>query len=168
MKNILFICLAGLLSILTSCQEARPGWSGAEKEAAKKEISARIDEIIKASENLDVDAAMEVYWNGEEFRIISPDASASSYEDYKNTMKAFFGEMKSCSFETIDEEFRFLGRDQLLYTWYGNNTVVFNSGENLEIPSYTGTMLFEKIDGEWKIIYAHESAAQPDTSNSIQ
>jgi hypothetical protein len=46
-------------------------------------------------------------------------------------------------------------------TWTGKNEFELKTGDKMKIEPYVGSMLFEKKNHEWKIIYAHESSAQP-------
>jgi hypothetical protein len=65
------------------------------------------------------------------------------------------------SFTTVKEDFKFLSKDLIMCTWTGNNEFELKTGEKMKIDPYVGSMLFSKKDNEWKIIYAHESSAQP-------
>jgi hypothetical protein len=72
-----------------------------------------------------------------------------------------FKSVKSMSFTTVKEDFKFLSKDLIMCTWIGNNEFELMTGEKMKIEPYVGSMLFCKKDNEWKIIYAHESSAQP-------
>ncbi|RYG21260.1 MAG: hypothetical protein EOO07_03050, partial [Chitinophagaceae bacterium] len=56
----------------------------AEKETAKREITARIDEIIKGANSLNVDVAIQPYSNEKDFKIVNPDASVTDLQTMKN------------------------------------------------------------------------------------
>lgn len=71
-----------------------------------------------------------------------------------------FKQLGLMKFVTKNEKFRFLTKNKVLVTWYGQNEFELKTGEKMEIKSYLGTMLFKKIGNEWKIIYAHESATE--------
>lgn len=74
---------------------------------------------------------------------------------------AFFVSVTANTFTTKKEGFRFLSKTLVLYAWQGSNAFALKSGERLNIEHYVGSMLFSKETGEWKIIYAHESASAP-------
>ncbi len=132
-----------------------------EKEIARKEISGRIDEIIKGVKDLDVDAALKPYSSDTCFRIVNTDASVTDYQTMKNGQTAFFGTVKNIRFTTVKEDFQFLSKDLVICTWTGKNEFEPKKGGKMKIDPYTGSMLFSKKNNEWKIIYAHESSAQP-------
>lgn len=172
MKNLKFNCqpillLSLFLLIFTAqgCNQAATQnkyvLTEQEKETAKKEISAQIDTIIRGAKNLDVETAMQPYSNTENFLIINPDATFSGYQKMKSDNSEAFKKMRSLNFTTVNQEFRFLSDSQVLLTWFGKSEVELGSGEKIKYESYVGTMLFSRENGEWKIIYAHETASPP-------
>jgi hypothetical protein len=135
--------------------------SVSEKEVAKKEISERIKEIIIGVKELNAEAALKPYSNDPDFKIVSPDASVTDFTKMTEVQTESFKSVKSMSFTTVKEEFKFLSKDLIMCTWTGNNEFELKTGEKMKIDPYVGSMLFRKKDNEWKIIYAHESSVQP-------
>ena len=133
--------------------------TAAEKELVKKEIAARIDEIIKGAKALNVEAAIRPYADEPDFKIVSPDASVTDYATMKNVQLESFNSVASMDFTTIKQEFTFLEKDLVMCTWTGKNEFELKSGERMKIEPYVGSMLFRRKNNEWKIIYAHETAA---------
>ena len=137
--------------------------SSDEKETAKKEISARIDEIIKGAKELNVEAALKPYSNDPDFKIVSPDVSVTDFTTMKNVQTEGFKTLASMNFATIKQDFTFLEKDLVMCTWTGMNEFQLKTGEKMKIDPYVGSMLFRKKDNVWKIIYAHETTATPVT-----
>jgi len=135
--------------------------SATEKEVAKKEISGRINEIIKGVKELNAEAALKPYSNDPDFKIVSPDGSETDFKKMMKDQTESLHSVKSMSFTTIKEDFKFLSKNLIMCTWTGKNEFELKSGEKMKIDPYVGSMLFSKKDNEWKIIYAHESSAQP-------
>jgi len=135
--------------------------SATEKEVAKKEISGRINEIIKGVKELNAEAALKPYSNDPDFKIVSPDGSETDFKKMMKVQTESLHSVKSMSFTTIKEDFKFLSKNLIMCTWTGKNEFELKSGEKMKIDPYVGSMLFSKKDNEWKIIYAHESSAQP-------
>lgn len=135
--------------------------SASEKEVAKKEISGRIQEIINGVKELNAEAALKPYSNDPDFKIVSPDGSETDFNKMMKVQTESFKTVKSMSFTTVKEDFKFLSKDLIMCTWTGKNEFELKTGEKLKIDPYVGSMLFSKKDNEWKIIYAHESSAQP-------
>lgn len=135
--------------------------SASEKEVAKKEISGRIKEIINGVKELNATAALKPYSNDPDFKIVSPDGSVTDYTEMMKVQTESFKSVKSMSFTTVKEDFKFLSKELIMCTWTGINEFELKSGEKMKIVPYVGSMLFSKKDNEWKIIYAHETSAQP-------
>lgn len=135
--------------------------SSDEKEIIKKAISDRIEEIIKGAKELDVDAAIKPYSNDADFRIVNPDASVTDLQTMKNAQTEAFKTLASLNFRTTKQDFTFLTKNLVICTWTGSNEFELKTGEKMKIDPYVGTMIFRKIDNEWKIIYAHETTAAP-------
>ena len=137
--------------------------SADEKETAKKEISARIEEIIEGAKELNVEAAIKPYSSDTDFKIVNPDASVTDIATMKNAQTESFKTLASLNFTTIKKDFTFLEKDLVMCTWTGRNEFELKSGEKMKIDQYVGSMLFRKKNNEWKIIYAHETTALPTT-----
>lgn len=140
--------------------------SANEKEIIKKAISERIEEIIKGAKELNVDAALKPYANDPAFRIVNPDASVADFPTMKKAQTEAFKTITSMNFKTLKQEFSFLTKNLVICTWTGSNEFELKTGEKLKIEPYVGTMIFRKSDNEWKIIYAHETTAQPITAET--
>lgn len=158
--NILFALLLG--SCLVACQTEPAGMTPEEEATARKEISARIAEVVRGAARLDVAAAAKPYADTPEFRIVSPDGSVADYAGMMKAQTEFFKTLSSITFTTKQEDFQFLSKTRVLCTWQGSNAFALRTGERFNISAYTGSLLFSKQEGgEWKIIYAHESAVAP-------
>lgn len=169
-KTNLFTILLILLA-LSSCKNANNSTpdteakelSSNEKEIIKKVISDRIEEIIKGAKELNVDAALKPYSNDAVFRIVNPDASVTDFQTMKNVQVEAFKTLASLNFKTIKQDFTFLTKNLVICTWTGSNEFELKTGEKMKIDPYVGSMIFKKAGNEWKIIYAHETAAAPVT-----
>lgn len=171
-RNLLFssiICAS--LFVLMSCQNSAPEQSStapdstslsASAEAeAKKAISAQIKEIIKGSILLNADSALKPYADIPEFKIVNPDGSVMGYADMHRYQTEAFATLTAMKFETVKEEFTFLTKDMVICTWIGKNEFTLKTGDKMQTDPYVGSMTFKKINGVWKIIYAHETSAPP-------
>ena len=146
---------------LTSCQNESSNyeWSQQDKETAKKEISIVVNGVIKSAEITDFQSASKPYLNSPEFTIINPDGTIDDYANFEINGKEAFKQMTSYFQTTINEEYRFLNKDIVLYTWIGKAQIELKTGEKMDFESYVGTMLFKKINNEWRITFAHETAS---------
>lgn len=146
---------------LVCCQNESAELTSQEKELAKKEISDIGKGVIQSVERLDIESALKPYANSPDFLMINPDGSYADYNGFKSTGTETFKQLHSMKQTTIKEEFRFLTKTQVLYTWFGRNEIELKTGEKIKNESYIGSMIFSKINNEWKIVYAHESASPP-------
>lgn len=155
--------------ILVSCQNEtglqETELSSDEEETAKKEIAARIEEIIEGGKKLDIQAAIKPYSDSAEFKLVTPDGRVTDYATMKNEQMEFSKQLTSLLFTTVKQDFKFLSKTLVLCTWTGTNEFELKTGERFKIEPYIGSMLFSKTGNEWKIIYAHESAAPPVQTN---
>jgi len=148
---------------LTSCQNqsAEFEWTEKEKEIAKKEISNVAKVIIESAEKVDIQSALEPYLNSPEFMVVNPDGSIDNYDNFKINGTESFKQFTSYNQTTIKEEYRFLNKGLVLYTWIGKAEIVLKTGEKMNFDSYVGTMLFRKLNNKWRITYVHETASPP-------
>ena len=158
---LLFSCQTNDTSKSTVTQTTE--LSSVDKEIAKKEISARIEEIIKGAKELNVEAAIKPYSIDTDVKIVNPDATVTDITTMKNAQTESFKTLASLNFTTIKQDFIFLEKDLVMCTWTGRNEFQLKNGEKMKIDPYVGSMLFRKKDNEWKIIYAHETTASPVT-----
>ncbi len=139
--------------------------SSDEKQIIKKAISDRIEEIIKGSKELNVDAALKPYSSDADFRIVYPDASVIDFQTLKNVETESFKRLASLNFRTIKQDFTFLTKNLVICTWTSRNELERKDIEKTKmiIEPYVKTMIFRKNDNEWKIVYVHETTAVPYT-----
>ena len=130
-----------------------------EKESAKKEISNVAKFIIDNAAKMDVETAMKPYLNSPDFLVVNPDGTHANYDEMRAKNIEVFKQLASFKQENIKEDFRFITKDDVLFTWFGKNEVVLKNGDTIKNDSYIGTMLMKKIDGEWKIAFAQETAS---------
>lgn len=163
MKPTIYVTAVFLLTLGVGCNipPTHTEWTEETKEQTKKEISARIDEIIQGANNLDVEAAIQPYANTPEFLMVNPDATVSDYPTMKHVQTEGMKALASMDFKTLDQKFTFLDGGLVMCTWTGSNELELKSGDRIKIAPYVGSMLFEKSGGQWHIIYAHETAAAP-------
>ena len=98
---LLFSCQTNDTSKSTVTQTTE--LSSVDKEIAKKEISARIEEIIKGAKELNVEAAIKPYSIDTDFKIVNPDATVTDITTMKNAQTESFKTLASLNFTTIKQ-----------------------------------------------------------------
>ena len=170
MKNILISTFLFTLLFFFGCQgadnskrnlEEDTKVSSNEKEVAIKEISNIIEGIVRSVSHLDVDGVLKPYSNDANFRMVNPDASVSDFQTLKSNQTKAFERLTSASVKTVKQDFTFLSNNLVICTWTGSTEFELKTGGRGKIESYVDTMLFERKNNEWKIIYVHESSTPP-------
>ena len=132
-----------------------------EKDAAKKEIAGIVDGIVRSCDQLDYQGALKPYFDSPGFVAVNTDGSVVDYQGFKNLNTELFKTVTSFTFTTTKLDVHFLTDTVLLCTWTGNSEIVVKSGEHFRTPAFAATLLFSKVNNEWKITYSHESASPP-------
>ena len=139
-----------------------------EKDAAQKEIAGIIDGIVRSCDQLDYQGALKPYFDSPSFVAVNTDGSVVDYEGFKNLNTELFKTVTSFTLTTTKLDVHFLTDTVLLCTWTGNSEIVVKSGEHFRTPAFAATLLFSKVNNEWKIMYSHESASPPTQETQVK
>ncbi len=155
MKTNLYLVLALLLFF--GCTKHEPTiMTSTEQETAKKEIKEVINVIFQGLEKLDAEAAFKPYLNSPDFILFTVYGTMVDYQGAINGHAAWFKTLTSIKVTTIKEEFRFLPDNLVIYPWLGKFEMTLKSGEQVTVD-FGVTMIFRKIDNQWKVIYQQTS-----------
>jgi ketosteroid isomerase-like protein len=155
------ILMTLLLSFLFGCAQQPAQMTAQEQETAKKEIREVVNVILQSAQKLDVEAVLQPYSNSADFILINPDGSMADYQGAKNGTADFIRPLSALKFTTVNDEFRFLPNNIVICAWLGTCEMTLKTGEYSKIEKYGVSMVFRKINNNWKIIYSHESASTP-------
>lgn len=162
-KQSTFFFLLGTLIMsspaLISCHSNPTELTAQEKETVKKEISDINNRTLQDAERLDITSAMKPYLNTSDYIEIRANGSSSNYETMKKRNIEGFKDVAAFKATTTKEEFRFLSKNQVLYTWFGKFEMALKTGGIYKTDSQITSMLFSKINNQWKIVYDHTSIA---------
>jgi ketosteroid isomerase-like protein len=157
MKPTLVIGLA--LFMLFGCGRQEPAqMTPQEQDAAKKEISEVLNQLLQSASKMDAEALLQSYSNSPDFILLTTEGSMLDYQGTKNGTAETYKSLSALKFTTVKNEFRFLPGNTVICAWLGKCDVTSKTGEGATIDSYAITYVFRKIDNQWKIIYSHESA----------
>ena len=155
MKTNLFLVLALLLFF--GCTKHEPTiMNSTEQEAAKKEIKEIVNVIFQGLEKLNAEAAFQPYLNTPDFILFTVYGTMVDYQGAINGHAAWFKTLSSIKVTTIKEEFRFLPDNLVIYPWLGKFEMTLKTGEQVTVD-FGVTMIFRKIDNQWKVIYQQTS-----------
>ncbi|HLO60544.1 MAG TPA: hypothetical protein VK179_17470 [Bacteroidales bacterium] len=74
------------------------------------------------------------------------------------------GSLSGQSFVTKEEKYLVLSPAEFIYYWHGANDVYLKTGDTIKVPEYFSSWFFHKVNGEWKILYGHESQPLPTSA----
>jgi ketosteroid isomerase-like protein len=160
MKTNLLITL--VLFFFFGCAKQEPAqMTPQEQETAKKEIREVVNLIVQAANKMDVEALLQPYSNSPDFILFNTDGSMVDYQGGKNGTAEWFKSLAALKFTTVKDEFRFLPNNIVICAWLAKCEMTLKTGEHSKIDTYGITLVFRKIDNQWKVIYSHESALPP-------
>ncbi len=127
-----------------------------EQETTKKEIKEVVNVIFQGLEKVDAEAACQPYLNSPDSILFTVYGTMVDYLGAINGHAAWFKTLTSIKVTTIKEEFRFLPDNLVIYPWLGKFEMTLKSGEQVTVD-FGVTMIFRKIDNQWKVIYQQTS-----------
>lgn len=155
MKTNLFFMLA--LILFFGCVKQEPTiMTSKEQETAKKEIKEVVNLIIKGLQKLDAEAAFQPYSKNNDFILFTAYGTMVDYQAAKNEHSAWFKTLTSIKVTNLKEEFKFLPDNIVIYPWLGKFEMTLKTGEQVTVD-FGVTMIFRKINNQWKVIYQQTS-----------
>lgn len=159
MKTNLYLVLALLLFF--GCTKQEPTiMNAAEQQTTKKEIKEVVNVIFQSLEKLDAEAAFQPYLNTPDFILFTVYGTMVDYQGAINAHAAWFKTLTSIKVTTLKEEFRFLPDNLVIYPWFGKFEMALKTGEQVTVD-FGVTMIFRKIDNQWKVIYQQTAQMPP-------
>jgi uncharacterized protein (TIGR02246 family) len=158
-RNLLFIFLISMLAIY-GCQKTPAPLTNTEKEQIEAEVRAAFDKEIKAANDHDADAMMQVHWNSQDYLYAGNGNITRGWESMHKVVSSIHSDPKYLSYTVDPEEvfIRVINREAAIITagGYFNN---FPGDEGPKSVKFAVTLLIEKIDGQWLVTVGHESTA---------
>lgn len=160
MKTNLFFMLA--LILFFGCVKQEPTiMTSKEQETAKKEIKEVVNLIIKGLEKLDAEAAFQPYSKNNDFILFTVYGTMVDYQGAIDGHAAWFKTLTSIKVTNLKEEFKFLPDNIVIYPWLGKFEMTLMTGEQVTVD-FGVTMIFRKINNQWKVIYQQTSQVPTD------
>lgn len=160
--KINILLLVFLTLIFSSCSyQNTPQLSSKEKETIKKQLHNTVENLLSNFEKGDIESALEPYLHSDDFKSVSYDGSIVDFKKLKSDNEEVIKNFPTVKFITEKEDFNFLTNEIVLYLWSGKIELITDKGEKWKFDPETATLIFKKIDNQWKIIFQHESALPP-------
>ena len=152
------ICVAALLLFFVGCSQQRSDQlTQQQKDQIKSEVKAVGDSIRARFERLDVDGALQYFWDSPKAVSYSADGSRSDFQAVKKSFTDALPNIAAVRMTTVREEFRVVAKDFVIYSWVRKSEVVMKSGDKMTQDPDATTWVFKKVDDQWKVIYGHDS-----------
>lgn len=150
--------IAGLVLFTLACEKEKDDTLSPEQVAqVKKEVTAATDTIIARFGRLDLDGVMAVYRDSPEFVLLGADGIKLDYAANKKAAEDLVASAASITITTKSDDCNVLAPDLALCAWTGSEEVVLKAGDTVDFAPFAVSLLYKKLDGQWKVTYSHES-----------
>lgn len=126
------------------------------------EIQILLQKMTAYSEQAKFDPFMEFYNNDPSFIHISADGSMRNYHEFREICSEYYNNIALQKIVTLNEKINVIGLNIVVTGWTGKITALFKNGDTIIMNNYSVSNLFNKINGNWKIIQSHESSLPPE------
>ena len=157
-RRVLVVFVLAAVLVVAGCRPQPPApLTAAEQAAIRDEVMATVKALFAAAESLDMEAGKRLVIDGPEFFYVMPDGAVLSLAELMKYGSEMLATLSDQVFITQKEHLIVLGRDTALYVWQGRNARTQKDGTVVRSDPYAATYLLRKVDGVWKLAYAHES-----------
>lgn len=122
-----------------------------------KEIDEILEDLFASYEALDIETSFSFFSNDPDFFMIGSDGLIYDHETFYMANKMYFNECAKYELITYLKDIKVLANKLVLVSWHFKATATrLTGGRDVFDPCGT-TFLFQKIEGQWKIVNYHES-----------
>lgn len=137
------------MTILVSCQQSI---NFEEKQIIESELIEQVDQFFDYNQSTYVEKVKEMYWNNDDFICIN-DSESYSYNKLMEATKEGVKPVSKFQLKRDSIKFQLIDRDNALVVVSGTLTVVLTDSTKVTYKPYFCSILFRKIDTNWKIAY---------------
>ena len=152
------IITALLFSLVSCTSQQNDQLTPKQKEQIKKEVKAVGDSIISRIERMDV-RWVDYYVDSPDWGMVNADGSRWDFKIFNSIQPEFFNSIVSWKWTSVHQDFKFISKDIVIYAWDGKDVTVMKSGDRITYDPHAYTLILKKIDGQWKVIYSHDSGS---------
>ncbi len=154
----------GLSVLLAGCAGSGDGeLTDAERAALADSVRQFANEMVETIDRHDVDGFIAYHLRSPDFAWASRGA-ITPLDSHDVSMKEYFpGVGKNVHFKLGDSRVRVLSRDAAVATSIIHSTNIGEDGEATSAHE-VWSIVVQRIDGEWKVVQAHESYPPPPAS----
>jgi hypothetical protein len=173
------IIAALMLVILIGCSSKQNDQlTQQQKDQISKEILVVCDSISVRLQRLDP-RWLDYYIDSPDWSMLNADGTRWDYQTTKKVQPDFFNSVISCKWTMINQKFIYLTKevvicsidskdetilkpadkikaDKILNSLYPSDEST-KLGDRITYDPHAYTLIFKKVDGQWKVIYSHDS-----------
>jgi hypothetical protein len=149
-----------------------------QKDQIKKEILTVCDSISVRLQRLDA-GWLDYYLDSPDWAMLNADGTRWDYQTTKKVQPDFFSAVNSYKWTMVNQKFIFLTKDVVLCSIDSKDKAILKSPDEIKANSnlnglfandetnktgdiitydpHAYTLIFKKADGQWKVIYSHDS-----------
>lgn len=131
-------------------------------EQIMNDVKKTFDSLLHYSEEAQLELFLSGYDNSSAFMHFSSDGRMRNYGEFKTICGEYYDALSSQKILTIHERIHVIDTNLAVLGWTGNIVAQFKNGDVMKMENYAITSVFKKINDDWKIIHAHESAVPPE------
>ncbi len=157
MKANIFVA-ALLLFIIGCTPQQSDQLTQQQKDQIKQEVKAVCDSLWAKWTRLDGEASVQYVSDSPEFVAFNPDGSRMDVQAFKKMLLDLAGSLTAIKIAPARQDYNVLTKDVVVYAWFGKSEVVTKSGDRVTYDPDALTFVLNKVTGQWKVIWSHESA----------
>lgn len=156
MKANIFVA-ALLLFIIGCTPQQSDQLTQQQKDQIKSEVKVVADSILANLERVAPEGWSQYCADSPDWVCFTPNGSRLDYQTLKKASLDWPKMITSYKWTTSREDFIILCKDIVVWALQGNDETVLNSGERISFDPHAYSMVFKKINGQWKMFYMHTS-----------
>jgi hypothetical protein len=130
-------------------------------EIIRKEIKELIDGLIRGCEALDPEAAFGIFSDSPDFLMMGTDGSVVDCPTYLKNNVDYLQTCDQFRLTTNHEEIRIIDPAVTVFAWSYTAEAFLKTGERDIFDNAGASFVFHKVNGNWKVVYYHESSSPP-------
>jgi len=171
--------IAALLFFILGCTSQKSDQlTQQQKDQIKKEILVVCDSISVRLQRLDA-GWLDYYIDSPDWAMLNADGTRWDYQTTRKVQPDFFNSVISCKWTMTNQKFIFLTKDIVICSIDSKDETILKSpdkikadsnlnglfandettmkGDRITYDPHAYTLIFKKSDGQWKVIYSHDS-----------
>lgn len=174
MRNFVIITFALLFAsfnafgqkTLPTKTPTKPPVAAASTAADEKAVRAAFEDLLNGIRNSNVDGVTGVYWNSPETLFYNNNGSVTTgWEQDRKNREARYPRTSNVKLDVKNVKVMMLGTGGAVVACQWTQTQAFDA--NPESASGRMTLVFRKIDKDWKIVHLHTSPDNPPAPRPV-